>query len=550
MEARVLAGLTALGAAVFAIRVTGVPNLLDNEYRLGACALDVLQHGNWLCPHDVLGNTDKPPMLTWLVAIASWPLGRVSDVTLYLPTALATVVIAWLVEINGRRRFGWFAGALGALAYLCSHVGATQMAMARWDGLFALTVTIAALAAYRAWMLGDGWTAFWLAAAAATLTKGPLGVLLAGFGLVAVLWERWTGHARPLAGRQAAGIALFLGISLGWFALAYHRVGPHLIDNMIRAELVGNAVEHRIAYRFMKPIGDVAVDFAPWTLFALIGLYRIVVSPADDDETRCFERFLFCWFVGGLVLFSLSPHNQARLMDPMIPPLALIAGRELDRAARRLSPRTLGVAVTAVCLVALGAFAVQYHYVERRNPQVRETLAIRQLAASVRSTVGETFPLTYTADTPYAVQLSLQTMRPPATIADAAALLRGDAAAFVVVRNLQALRRALGPDAGRLHELMRAGGEGVPAVYVVGNRGTLAWDDPTATRVGPLVVRLARADLGPAWGTTLALRSRTRAGSAEIVNASSEPQPVLVWHGTQSDSRVLAPAETWRVEVP
>src|SRR5690349_4070225 len=212
--------LAAIGATLFAIRLTGLPNLLDNEYRVGACVLDVLQHGNWLCPHDVLGNTDKPPMLTWLVAIASWPLGRVSDVTLYLPTALATVAIAWLVEINGRRRFGWFAGTLGAVAYLCSHVGATQMAMARWDGLFALTVTIAALAAYRAWMLGDGWTGFWLAAAAATLTKGPLGVLLAGFGLGAVLWERRTGHERPLAGRQAAGVLLFLAISLGWFALA------------------------------------------------------------------------------------------------------------------------------------------------------------------------------------------------------------------------------------------------------------------------------------------------------------------------------------------
>ncbi len=551
-EARLLAGLALLGAALFAIRVTSPPNLLDNEYRVGASALDVLQHGNWLCPHDVLGNTDKPPMLTWLVAIASWPLGRVSDVTLYLPTAVATVLIAGLIAIAGSRRFGGYAGPLGALAYLCSSVGATQMATARWDGLFALTVVVAALLAFNAWMHGRGWTFFWLAAAAATLTKGPLGVGLAALGLGAVLWERRTGHPRPIEGAQAAGIGLFLAISLGWFGLAYLRVGPHLVDDMIWGELVGHAVEHRIGYRFWKPIGDAAADFAPWTLFGVLGLYRIVAMPAADDETRRFERFLWCWFVGGLVIFSVSPHNQARLMYPMIPPLALIAGRELDRVARYLSPKMLRTAVAIVCVVALGAFTIRYRYYERWNPQVRETLAIHGLVATVLAHVGEEFPLTFTADTPFAVQLSLQTMRPTVTIAEAASLLRGDAAAFVVVRNLAALRRALGADASRLHALVQAGGTDVPATYVVGNRPTLAWTDPLATRIGALEVRLTGAVLGPAWKGTLALRSRTRAdaGVADIVNASNEAQRVQVRLGARSETRTLGVDETWHVEVP
>ena len=79
---RDLALLSSVGAATFAIRLTGAPNFLDNEFRIGACVLDVLQHGNWLCPHDVLGNTDKPPMLTWLTALVSWPLGRINPFTL------------------------------------------------------------------------------------------------------------------------------------------------------------------------------------------------------------------------------------------------------------------------------------------------------------------------------------------------------------------------------------------------------------------------------------------------------------------------------------
>src|SRR5262249_45232776 len=132
--------LSFVGAAMFVIRLTGAPNLFDNEFRVGACVLDVLQHGNWLCPHDVLGNTDKPPILTWLTALMSWPLGRVTPVTLYLPTALATLVTAWIVAVAGSRRFGGRSGLFGGLAFLLSHVAVVQMNSARWDGLFTLTV--------------------------------------------------------------------------------------------------------------------------------------------------------------------------------------------------------------------------------------------------------------------------------------------------------------------------------------------------------------------------------------------------------------------------
>jgi 4-amino-4-deoxy-L-arabinose transferase-like glycosyltransferase len=548
-EVRVVAGLVAFGAALFAIRLTGLPNLLDNEYRVGPSALDVLQHGNWLCPHDILGNTDKPPMLVWLVALASWPFGAVTRFTIYLPTAIATVLTAQLIASAGRRHFGGLAGALGAFAYLCSHVGAQQMGTARWDGLFTLPVAIAALAAFNAWMVGGEWTRFWLAGAVATLTKGPLGVILAAFGLLAVPWEHRNGWPRPLTGSQAPGIGLYVALTIGWFVLAYLRVGPHLVDDMIRGELVGHVVEHHVGYRFYKPFGDVLANFAPWSAIAIVGLYRIVTAPAVNDGTRCFERFLFCWFVGGLLLFALSPHNQARLLAPTIPPLALIAGRELDRVARHVSPRVLRASVAVVALSALAVFGTQYHYMERRNPEVQQTLAIERLAATVRTAVGSDFPLMHTAETPHALQLSLNTMRPPVTIDEAAALLRGETAAFVVVRDLPGLERAIGSDATALHELAHAGGDGVPPLYLVSNRPTLAWEDPTAIRIGPLVVSLTGTRLGPTWDNTIALRARQGGGAAEIDNASRVPQQVHVWRGMRSESRTLDPDEVWRLDV-
>src|SRR5262249_15183717 len=186
-----------------------------------------------------------------------------------------------------------------------------QIATARWDGLFALTVTIAALAAFRAWSTGGGWTWFWIAAAAATLTKGPLGVLLAGLGLAAVVWERRSGHRARLARSHAVGVAVFLLVPVGWFVLAYRRVGPHLISNMVGEEFIGNMTEHRVGFRFWKPPGDFMTNFAPWSVLTVLALYRAVVHPAARIDARRFERFLCCWFVGGVVLFCVSPHNQS-----------------------------------------------------------------------------------------------------------------------------------------------------------------------------------------------------------------------------------------------
>src|SRR5579875_3331023 len=281
-------GLFAL--ALFVVRLTGLPNLFDNECRLGESVLDVVQHGNWLCPHDALGHTDKPPLLAWLSALVTLVTGRVDRFTLYLPSAVATAALAGLVLAAGRRHFGWWAGFLGGLVYLASEIATKQVTTARWDALFALTVTLAALAAFCAWTTGRGWVWFWLAAAAPTLTKGPLGVLLAGAGLAAAWWERASGPPWPVRGTQAAGIGLYLALALGWFLLAWRQEGSSLVENMLGRELLGHAIEHAPGRHFTRPLEDFFGNFAPWSLAAALGLGRTLLRPAADARARRCDR--------------------------------------------------------------------------------------------------------------------------------------------------------------------------------------------------------------------------------------------------------------------
>ena len=548
----VVAMLASLAIAIFAIRLTGLPDLVDNEYRLGATVLSVVQGGDWIIPHNSLGDSDKPPMLTWLSAFVSLATGHVDRFSLYLPTAIATLALALIAFATARRYFGGRAGLFAGLVYLLSNVAAQQMATARWDGLFALTVALVALAAFHAWTSGRGWTLFWLAAVATTLTKGPLGILLGSLGLFAVLWERRSGTPLRLRGSHAIGLALFLVLVGGWFAAAYYARGPRLVDNMIRGELVHHAVMGMPGHRFRKPPSDFVANFAPWSLVALLGLWRIWSSPSTDDTARRFERFCFCWFVGGLLLFALSPHNPARLLFPIMPPAAIIAGRELDRLTGRVAMHTVARVSAAVALVALVAMVVKYHHLDRKRGHIQRTRAVLDLHDVVHARVGDDFPLTYAVDAPFAVQLTFETMRPAVTFEQAAALLDGDVPAYVVVHDDARLRDAVG--AQPIYEVAAASMKGQPYLRILSNRSRLEWDDPIAMAMGPLQLRLSGVHVADTQDGEIALTRRSDAANLTVINAdASDPVTVTLrasdrrrpWRETRS----VPAGESWLVNV-
>lgn len=185
--------------------------------------------------------------------------------------------------------------------------------------------------------------------------------------------------------------------------------------------------------------------------------------------------------------------------------------------------------VTAAAIAVMLGFFVwefhQFHHRELRRPAVRETIAIQALARDVQAVAGAAFPLTYVADSPFAMQLALNTMRPPVSVDEAAALLRGDAAAFVVTAHPPKLVRALGTGGPPVRVVARATDGGAPYLFLVSNRPVLATYARTATRVGPLVVTLSGVRLGPTWDNVLDLRRGLDAGDAVIENVSTSAMP-------------------------
>lgn len=433
---------------MFALAVTGKQRFDKNEPRVAGYVMDIVHRGHWICQRDTWGNiASKPPLFSWIAATATLPFGRMNAFSLYFPSGLATVLVSLILLRVGTREFGWQSGLLAATTYLVSAVADKQMLMARYDALLALPVTLGALAAYRAWLSGRGWLLFWLAAAAATLVKGPIGIILAAGGLCAAFWEKRSGTASPIRGSHWLGIATYLAICGGWLALAYLQMGQPLLDKLLGRELLDHAVgtntNHMPFGRVYAPTFNFLQAFAPWSIVTCIAIWRTWRHPAPVEGERKFERFLVCWFVAGLVLFSIAAHQRGRLILPLIPAAALLAGRELAcwvaaMAGFRLYRWTMATA--AVFLLFVGFF---HHVLIARSADARNSLALRDFANEIRSRFGDQTLIYHHFDSPFELQFYLNSPLPVISSSEAARLIESKEPALIAIADLSKVRAQL-----------------------------------------------------------------------------------------------------------
>ena len=544
-------GLTLFGAALFVVRLTTPLNFSTNEWRLTAYVLDAVDNGRWWSQRDTLGEiASKPPLLTWLAALVVLPTGRVVPLALYWPSACATILTALALYVAGRARFGARAGFLAAATYLTSLVAFDQMRSSRYDGLLTLPVTLAALCAWRAWRTGRGWTWFWAAATIGTLVKGPLAVVLPATGLLAALWEPRMARERPMHRGHGLGLAIYVLVVGGWLLLAFRETGLPLFDKLFGREMATHAIGGSAAVpppslgKLYEPLMALVLGYAPWSLLTMVAAWR-VLRPADDHEERAFERFVLLWLAADLVIFTVAAHHRDRLIYPLVPPAALLAGRELARWTRALDERRLALA-SAVAGVALLVFAGLHPALGARRGE-QATASARRLARTFQELGAGEFPLTY-LDPGGPLQVWLSTRRVVSSPDGVTRLLAGPAAAFVVVDGSWTPGRAL---AGvHITDLYRWPATGRPQVRLVSNHGQLSWPEQTALLLDGLRVEMDRARLLRAARGELTF-AVDAGGSVSLVNDSATALTVgirLLRGGAEDlmSERRLDPGAAWR----
>lgn len=543
---------------VVAARVTAPWDILDNDQlRPLAYVLDIVRNGNWLVQHDGSGDVaSKPPLYAWIAAVAAFVTGRVGQFELAVPSAVGVLVGAVAVAIAGARVFGSRAACVAALAFVLTPLMLKQSALARTDALFAGLTTAAAFLAYRAFERRTGWWEFWFVAALATLTKGPLTLLLATTGLLMIARQR---PPRPLTPRREwpehlLGLAVFLSLTAGWFVGAWLHDGQPFIDKVLGRELFGHVVgaskEHLDESSFIERVGLWLVGLfkptlyllgraLPWSIPAAIALFAVFRSPAPDPRERRFERFLAGWLLIGLAVFSVVPHQRADLLSPIWAPGALLAGRWIARRTVSWTPRYLRVAAAAAILLgAAGAF-LQFHIAARRSDSKRRLTEIRRTLAEAEQ-AGVPPAMITPADGSYLLTALCDTAWARVDLDQAAWLLSSESAAFVSTRSPDALLAELRSMRSPGFVLARS-----DEIAIVSNRGTVAPHDSFAAMLDGLFVETAGCRLAPPRMGTLIVERPPGSTAVLSIRNRSETTRTVRWRDTHGSDGVvdLAPFE-------
>jgi 4-amino-4-deoxy-L-arabinose transferase-like glycosyltransferase len=338
----------------------------NDEARFPLLAQDILTRGDWLFP--ILNGSvyhNKPILLAWLIAVASWPLGYVTQFTAVIPSAAAAFAMALVLFGLGREMFGAPAGVYAALTALTTQGLFLHARIPMPDMLMTAFITASL---WMLWRMARGapraWIGFYVCVGLAFWAKGPGGFMPL---IVAVAWAA--------AGRSAASWrALRLPLGLPLLALV---VAPWPVFRLFRhSEGLRQAVVHNQILWYLphdlragmvaEPVQNASGILFPWVLVAPIVLVEAIRFLRRRGAERDAIFLLIVAFATMFVVIALSQQQRFRYYLPLVAPAALLVGWWADsvlsrRVALKIPWRVC--AVVGALLAAAGLVGVFY----RRN---------------------------------------------------------------------------------------------------------------------------------------------------------------------------------------
>lgn len=380
--------LLLLGSLLFFINL-GALGLTDRDEGSNAeAAREMVESGDWMSPTLNYEPRFAKPAFTYWIMSGFYHLFGVSEFSARVHAAVFGLLLLGLhYTFLARVRGPWFAlvGSL-MLALNIEMVAISRVALT--DSVLIFFTT---LALYGFWLGMYGASsqeaaqpspdptprpagterAIWLlylGMAFATLTKGPVGLLVPLIAIAAYLtatggWQDFWRRGRPLA-----GLALTVALATPWY-IGMLLIHGERYSTSAQADTVGRFFSmiggHGGTVFFYIPI--LLFGFFPWSSFTLVGLWQTVAAwrarrraaatPTASHETTPpgpdLELFAAAWLIAVFVFFSLSSTRLPHYIGPLFPAAAILATAFWHRATTALA----GARVPGLSL-AFGLFAV------------------------------------------------------------------------------------------------------------------------------------------------------------------------------------------------
>lgn len=252
------------------------------EPREAVVAFSILEQSNWILPVNNGGEIPyKPPFLHWCIAAVSLLFngGCVSEYTSRLPSAMAMIAMTAAVFYFFARRRGTGISLLTALvAFTAFEIYRAGM-NCRVDMMLTALSVGAIISLFRWWekgMKGFPATAI-LLMSAATLTKGPVGIIIPCLTAGVFMLLRGIPFAKAFLWLCLWGV-LSLILPLCWYAAAYGQGGQEFLD-LVMEENFGRMTGTMAYESHLNPwyynIVTILAGFLPWTITGLFALFLI-----------------------------------------------------------------------------------------------------------------------------------------------------------------------------------------------------------------------------------------------------------------------------------
>ena len=288
---------------------------------------EMVETGDYITPtYNYEPRYDKPILFYWFMS-AAFKLFGVTEFAARFTSGFFGVCLVCMTFLFIKRARGELPAYLCSLALLLnleffvySHSAVTDMTLA-----FFLTASFFAF--YLAVSEGDDrwFTAFWVAAALATLTKGAIGLIfpvMVAF-LFIIATRRYTvfkAFFKPL------NLLIYFLVTAPWFAIETYINGWDFFNAFI--------IKHHIK-RYSDVIsshggppyyylGILLLGFFPWAALLPGGLYR-GFKEFREKEAGLY-LFASIWFAFVFVFFSISKTKLPNYIFPLFPAASILAG--------------------------------------------------------------------------------------------------------------------------------------------------------------------------------------------------------------------------------
>lgn len=321
-------------------------------------AREMLNRLEWSTPY-LYGKPqfEKPVLFYWLIE-ASFKIFGVNEFAARLPSAIFALIGVFSIYFLGKILFNKRVGMLAAVILatnveyiILSRACVTDMVLSTFMLLGVLFFFYGYLKKNYFYLLSSA------SFALATLTKGPIAIILPGAVIIIYLllirdYSIFKKSVLPLS------ILVFLSIALPWYILMYKFHGKDFVEVFFGFHNITRFLEseHKVGSQVYYNIPIMFGGFFPWSAFLVFGFWRAFVkSFSKDVKERHHYVFILMWFFVIFLFFSASSTKLPTYIFPSFISLALIAALLWDDFLNINVPKAVTIGTNLSYYLLLGA---------------------------------------------------------------------------------------------------------------------------------------------------------------------------------------------------